>query len=289
MTQSPSIRFGVHTFIWKKEFLGDEEFIFAEAKTWGFDSVEIATHSFEQINPDTLKSYQDKYQLGITFCTSMPQGLSLTSNDAQCWQQSVNYIQKAIEFCQKCGITQLSGPLIHPVGYLSGKPLQSEEEKLLHQALMVIADNLAHTEIKLAFEPLNRFQGYALNTVEQGLTLLKSIDYPQMGLLLDLFHMNIEEKDIIKAFLQAGSKCFHIHVCAKDRGTPGSDTLPWQELFDSLKMMDYQGSIVIESFNPEDIELATSAKLWRQVAPSSQYIAEEGLKFLKQTYQTSLS
>ncbi|BAQ66054.1 sugar phosphate isomerase/epimerase [Geminocystis sp. NIES-3709] len=289
MTQSPLIRFGVHTFIWKKEFLGHEEFIFDRAKSWGFDSVEIATHSFEQINPDTIKSYQDKYGLGISFCTSMPQGLSLTSADRQCWEESVNYVQKAIEFCQNCGITQLSGPLIHPVGYLSGKPLQDEEEKLLHQALREIADTVSNTEIKIAIEPLNRFQGYALNTVEQGLRLLNSIDCPHLGLLLDLFHMNIEEKDMIKAFLQAGKKCFHVHVSAKDRGTPGSDTLPWIELFNTLKTIEYQGLIVIESFNAEDTELATAAKIWRKVAPSSQYIAQEGLKFLHHTYQTSLS
>ena len=128
MNKSALIRFGVHTFIWKKEFLGYEEFIFSEAKSWGFDSVEIATHSFEQIDRHMLKSYQDKYELGITFCSSMPQGLSLTSDNREIWQKSVNYVQKAIEFCQKCGITQLSGPLIHPVGYLSGKPLQDEEE-----------------------------------------------------------------------------------------------------------------------------------------------------------------
>ncbi len=289
MTKSGLIRFGVHTFIWKKEFLGHEEFIFSQAKSWGFDSVEIATHSFDLIDRDVLKSYQDKYELGLTFCSSMPQGLSLTSDNPEIWQKSVNYVEKAIEFCQQCGITQLSGPLIHPVGYLSGKPLQEEEEKLLHQALKRIADTLINTNTRLAFEPLNRFQGYALNTVEQGLTLLSSIECPNMGLLLDLFHMNIEEKDIIKAFLQAGNKCFHVHVSAKDRGTPGSDSLPWVELFDTLKAMEYQGSIVIESFNSEDIELATAAKIWRKVAPSSQYIAQEGLKFLKHTYQTSLS
>ncbi|MGI0482271.1 sugar phosphate isomerase/epimerase family protein [Geminocystis sp. CENA526] len=289
MIESMLIRFGVHTFIWKKEFLGHEEFIFSQAKEWGFDSVEIATHSFEQLDRNVLKSYQDKYELGLTFCSSMPQGLSLTSDNPEIWEKSVNYLQKAIEFCQKCGITQLSGPLIHPVGYLSGKPLQDEEEKRLHQALKQIADTLINTDIKLAFEPLNRFQGYALNTVEQGLNLLSSIECPNMGLLLDLFHMNIEEKDIIQAFLQAGKKCFHVHVSAKDRGTPGSDSLPWQELFNTLKAMEYQGSIVIESFNPDDIELATSAKIWRKIAPSSQYIAEEGLKFLKNTYQTSLS
>lgn len=288
MTEYPVIRFGVHTFIWKKEFLGDENFIFHQAKSWGFDDVEIATHSFEQVNPDRIKGYRDEYELGISFCTSMPQGLSLTSDNPEIWEESVNYVRKAIEFCQKCGITQLSGPLIHPVGYLSGKPLQQGEEKKLYQALQKIAEALVNTKIKLAIEPLNRFQGYALNTVEQGLSLLKSIDCDNMGLLLDLFHMNIEEKDIIKAFLQAGRKCFHIHVSAKDRGTPGSDTLPWAELFESLKTINYEGSIVIESFNPEDIELASAAKIWRKVAPSSQYIAQEGLKFLKHTYEASL-
>lgn len=281
------IRFGVHSFIWKQEFFGDESYIFEQAQAWGFDGVEISSHYFADIAPDTIKAYRDRYGIEITFCTSMPNGLSLTSEDSDCWQKSVQYVLDAITFAQACDITQLSGPLIHPVSYLTGKSLQSEEIPHLHQALTQIADALSKTKIKLAIEPLNRFQGYALNTVAQGLDLLQEIDSPQLGLLLDVFHMNIEEKDLVKAFEAAGEKCFHVHACACDRGTPGSDTMPWTDLFRALDRMDFQGWIVIESFNRDDQALATAARVWRPLADSSEQIARDGLQFLQHTYQAT--
>ncbi|AFY61242.1 sugar phosphate isomerase/epimerase [Synechococcus sp. PCC 6312] len=282
-----AIRFGVHSFIWKQEFFGNESYIFEQAQAWGFDGVEISTHYFADISPDTIKAYRDRYGIEITLCTSMPTGLSLTSDDPECWQKSVQYVKDAITFAQACDITQLSGPLIHPVSYLTGKPLQPEETPRLHQALTQIADALSQTNIKLAIEPLNRFQGYALNTVAQGLELLNHIGSPQLGLLLDLFHMNIEEKDIVKAFLAAGDKCFHVHACACDRGIPGSDTMPWPGLFQALDTLNFNGWIVIESFNREDQALATAARVWRPLADSSEQIARDGLQFLQHTYQAT--
>ncbi|WP_024545013.1 sugar phosphate isomerase/epimerase [Picosynechococcus sp. NKBG15041c] len=286
MKTDQSLKFGVHTFIWKKEFLGQEEYIFSEAKAWGFDGVEIATHYFDQIDPSMLKKYAEQDDLELTFCTSLPSGLSLTTMDEDIWRQSLDYIQRAIAFCQACEITQLSGPLIHPVGHLSGQPLQPQEKKRLHQAFKEVATMLAGKDIQLAIEPLNRFQGYALNTVEQGLELLAAVGCPQLGLLLDLFHMNIEEKDVLQAFHNAGEACFHVHACAKDRGTPGSDAFPWAEWFTVLKEINYQGWVVIESFNFEDTELASGARLWRPVASSNKALAQDGLQFLHQTYQS---
>lgn len=281
-----SLKFGVHTFIWKKEFAGEEAFIFEQAKSWGFAGVEISTHLFNQIAPDTVQDYRDRYGLDITLCTSMPNGLSLAAHDQQIRDQSIAYIQKAIAFCEACGITKLSGPLIHPVGYLTGYPPQESEKNFLIDSLAQVAESLSPTKIKLALEPLNRFQGYILNTVEQGVEILETIGSPQLGLLLDLFHMNIEEKDVLSAFRLAGDRCFHIHVSACDRGTPGTDTFPWQQWFETLRELNYQDWVVIESFNFHDPELATMARVWRSLAPSSEYIAREGLKFLTQTYSS---
>jgi len=281
---SLSIKFGVHTFIWKQEFEGAEEVIFQEAYDWGFDGVEIASHLFEQIDPYRLKNYREKYGLELTFCTSLPTGLSLTSSNQEIWQESIEYVNKAIAFCQACEISHLSGPLIHPVGYLTGKPLEKAEDSRLREGLKRIAETLDKTEIKLAIEPLNRFQGYALNTVEQGLDFLQSIGSSQLGLLLDLFHMNIEEKDICKSFLKAGNSCFHIHFCAKDRGIPGSDNFNWPELIQTLSILEYQGWMVIESFNFNDPEFASAARIWRPLAESSYQIAQEGIQFLRRSF-----
>ena len=83
--------------------------------------------------------------------------------------------------------------------------------------------------IKLAIEPLNRFETDLVNTVGQGLRLIDDIGADNVGLLLDTFHMNIEEKDIPAAIARAAGRIVEFHACSNDRGTPGEDHLPVAE------------------------------------------------------------
>ena len=133
----------------------------------------------------------------------------------------------------------------------------------------------------LAIEPLNRFETDLVNTTEQGLELLDLIGTDNVGLLIDTFHMNIEEKSIGDAVRLAGSKVFHVQVSENDRGTPGSGHVPWREFFAALDDIDYDGQIVVESFLPTVVEIARAVSLWRPVAPSMDALAADGLAFLR--------
>jgi D-psicose/D-tagatose/L-ribulose 3-epimerase len=93
--------------------------------------------------------------------------------------------------------------------------------------------------------------------------------------------MNIEEKNVGAAITVAGHKVFHFQVSENDRGTPGSGHIPWSETFDALKTINYQGSIVVESFLPTVEEIAKAVSLWRPVAPSMDSLARDGLTFLR--------
>ena len=104
-----------------------------------------------------------------------------------------------------------------------------------------------------------------------------------IGLLIDTFHMNIEEKSIGDAVRLAGAMVFHVQVSENDRGTPGSGHLPWQEFFAALTDIDYRGQIVVESFLPTVVEIARAVSLWRPVAKSMDALAEDGIAFLKKS------
>jgi D-psicose/D-tagatose/L-ribulose 3-epimerase len=102
-----------------------------------------------------------------------------------------------------------------------------------------------------------------------------------VGLHLDTFHMHLEEKDSAAAIRQAGSKVFHFHACENDRGIPGTGQVRWTEIAGALKDIDYQGSVVIESFTDQVKEIARAVCIWREIAPSQDAIAVQGLQFLK--------
>ena len=107
------------------------------------------------------------------------------------------------------------------------------------------------------------------------------VDNPACGILLDTFHMNIEEKSIGEAIRAAGRRLKHFHSCENDRGAPGSGHVPWNEVKDGLKAVGYDGPVVIESFTSKVKSIARAAAIWRSFERSQDALAEDGLKFLK--------
>jgi len=135
--------------------------------------------------------------------------------------------------------------------------------------------------IKLAMEPLNRFETDMINVVSQGLQFIDDTGMENVGLHLDSFHMHLEEKDSARAIRQAGGKVFHFHACENDRGVPGTGQVHWPEIGRALKDIDYRGPVVIESFTNQVKEIARAVCIWREIAPSQDAIAQQGLSFLK--------
>ena len=96
--------------------------------------------------------------------------------------------------------------------------------------------------------------------------------------------MHLEEKSSADAIRLAGDKIFHFHACENDRGIPGSGQVHWDEVFKALKEIEYPGPIVIESFSQDVKEIARAVCIWREIAPSQDAIAVDGLNFLKESY-----
>jgi D-psicose/D-tagatose/L-ribulose 3-epimerase len=104
--------------------------------------------------------------------------------------------------------------------------------------------------VRLGLEPLNWFETDLINTVDQGLRMVADIGQSNVGLLLDTFYMNIEEKDIPAALHRARGHIVEFHACSSDRGTPGEDHLPWPQFVLALREGEYAGPVVIEAFTP---------------------------------------
>jgi len=155
--------------------------------------------------------------------------------------------------------------------------------------LKPVADYAGQRGVQLAIEPLNRFETDFINTVEQGLDLVGRVGATNVGLLVDTFHMNIEEKDIPAAIRKAGSKVFHFHSCENDRGTPGAGHVEWKEVVSALREINYQGPVVIEAITTEITEIARAVSLWRPLAPNQDSLAQEGLRFLQKIFNKDSS
>jgi D-psicose/D-tagatose/L-ribulose 3-epimerase len=114
--------------------------------------------------------------------------------------------------------------------------------------------------------------------------LSEDVGVSSVGLLLDTFHMGIEEKNQGDAIRRVGKHLKHFHTCENDRGTPGTGQVAWTEVRDALRAIKYDAAVVIEGFNPEVVDLANGARIWRPMAPTPDRLAGDGVKFLKKLF-----
>jgi D-psicose/D-tagatose/L-ribulose 3-epimerase len=130
------------------------------------------------------------------------------------------------------------------------------------ERLAVAADAAEKSDVRLALEPLNRFETDVVSTTKQGVELVDAVDSPALGLLLDSFHMNIEESSIADAIRQAGSRIVHFQANENHRGFPGAGHLPWPDIARALQDVAYQGPVSLESFRRDDDRFALPIAQW---------------------------
>jgi D-psicose/D-tagatose/L-ribulose 3-epimerase len=144
---------------------------------------------------------------------------------------------------------------------------------------------MAHERgLSVALEPLNRFESDLINTCEDVMRLVRDVNHPAAKVLLDGFHMAIEERNLEEAVMRAGDKLIHVQVSENYRGTPGTGQTPWDSLRQGLKKINYQGAVSIESFTPEIRELAGAVCIWKNLAASQDDFAQNGIIFLKKLF-----
>jgi D-psicose/D-tagatose/L-ribulose 3-epimerase len=183
----------------------------------------------------------------------------------------------------RAGARTLAGPIYSAVG--KTWPMDASERattvRRLVENLRPVADYAAERGVTLALEPLNRFETSFINTAEQVMEVVDRVASPALGVLLDTFHMNIEEHDPAAAIRLCSGHLAHFHACGCDRGAPGSDQIPWPKIVAALRDTEYEGPLVIESFTIENQAIARAAAIWRPLAPTQDAIAADGLRFLK--------
>ena len=252
-------------------------------RAWGFDVIEIPIEQPGDWDPGRTAELLAGLGLGATTCAVMPDSRSLVSDDRSVVDETQAYLRTCVDHAAQIGASVVGGPIYAPVGWT---PLLTAAERRrvidrLTEALRAAADYAASRGVTLAIEPLNRYETSIVNTVEQAREIVEAVDSPGCGILVDTFHMNIEERDPAAAIRLAGNRLAHVQVCANDRGAPGSDHLDWGGHLSALRDVDYRGPLCIESFTAENQTIARAAAIWRRLAPTQDAIATDGLAFLR--------
>src|SRR5688572_24744348 len=275
------MKIGVNTLLWTAHFDRDHFTLFEQVKAHGFDAIEMARFDWSGFPAAEVRRELDRFNLDGICCSALTGRRSLVTDDDAARNEALAFLRQAIEATAECGCSLLVGPFVSPVGYLAGRRRTGEEWKRGVHGLQSLVPLLEKVDVRLAVEPLNRFETYVLNTAADARRLCDEVGSDRVGVLYDTFHGNIEEKSHGAAMAAIGPRLAHLHACENDRGIPGSGHIGWDEGFRSLRAGGYDGYLVIESFGFAIEEIAAAACIWRDLAPSPEVIAWEGGKFLR--------
>jgi D-psicose/D-tagatose/L-ribulose 3-epimerase len=283
------ISIGISTFLWTSPFTTRNLDLIKKAKTMGFDLVEIPIEDEHDIDYTKVKETFERENLKSSISTVMSAKRDLSHEDKEKQREGISYLNHCIDAAEKIGAPTVVGPLYAAVGRLWQATSEQRNRELERCAknLKIVAKRAEDKGIMLAIEPLNRFESSFINITEQAIQLMGLVDSPNLKIMMDTFHANIEEKSIVKAIELAGNNLIHIHANENDRGTPGKGHVPWIEMAASLKKYNYNGALVIETFSTIVKKMAKSAAIWRELAPSQDMLAEEGLAYLRRVFKST--
>lgn len=282
------LKFAASTWLWTSPFQKDSLHLLEKVKEMGFDAVEIPVEYPELIELAETKKVLDDLGLEVVVCGAFGPSRDLTHEDRSVHENCFQYIHECFEICNAWNADFLVGPMYAAVG--KARMLSPENRKkeweLAVKNLRKVCEMAGETGLSIAIEPLNRFETDLVNTAADVMRLVKDINHPSAKVILDSFHMTIEERNLKEAFENVGDQLIHVQVSENYRGTPGTGLTPWEDLRDGINAIGYEGVISIESFTPELKELAGAVCFWKPMAESQDAFAIDGLAFLQNLFKT---
>lgn len=280
------MKIGFNMLLWTA-FVTEEHFpCFEELKRVGYDGVEIPLFNGTPAHYRNVARVLKDNGLSCTAVTVIPdQAHSPVSPDAGDREGARDFLKWAVECCAALGAEVLCGPYYQPLGVFTGQGPTEDEKNRAAEVHRDIADSAADAKVLLTVEPLNRFECYFLNTLQDAADYVKRVGHPNFKAMYDTFHGNIEEKDPIGCIRDHSGTLGHFHVSASDRGTPGRDHVAWPETFRALHSGGYDGWLTIEAFGRAMPDLAATTCVWRDLSGSPEEVYEEGWRLISRGWE----
>ncbi|MEX3011502.1 sugar phosphate isomerase/epimerase family protein [Hoeflea sp. TYP-13] len=278
------MKFGIHSGLWMTRWTDEIDPIMSIVADLGFDGVEISLLGITLERAAALKAAASDCGLEITCSTGLGVDEDPTSRDPEMRRAAQAALENAIRITSALGSRQLAGVLAAPWGVFDPTDKAGRAERSA-EVLGRIDPLLADEGVVLGIEVINRFETDLTNTAGEGTALAKATGSPRIGVLLDTFHMNMEEKDPPAAINKTGERLFHFHVSDNDRGTPGSGHFDFASCAEALSETGYDGWITAEMFVVPGHPTSADLNIWRDIETDPTEAARQALQFMKATFQ----
>lgn len=275
------MKIGVSAFAWTADFRESHLEILPRLQEHGLSSFEVPMFDPEKLPAAKIRRAMDANGLACSVCAILPYGINPISADSGVRKKSVVHLRRCLDVAAEMGATLIGGPVYAPIGYFSGQRRSTQEWTWAIDAFQQLSSTLDSKQLDLSIEPVNRSETYFLTKAQDARALCDAIDHPRIGVTIDTFHANIEEKILSDAIAAAGNRLKHLHVSENDRGLLGSGHVNFGAVIDALRKIGYSGCLMIEGFGYSPEEAAAPGAIWADVEVSPEDIAFKGVRYLQ--------
>lgn len=285
---------GIYYAYWEKEWSGDYLYYIDKAAKLGFDILELAAGplpNYNDVQLQILKESAKENNIRLTVGYGPSPANNIASKDEAIRKNALAFYTDLFKRMEKIGATVIGGAIYScwPIDY--SKPVDKKGDWARGvEGIAKISRIARECGVEtLGLEVLNRFENHVLNTAVEGVQFVKDVrelnsDAINVKVMLDTFHMNIEEQSIGEAIRTAGSYLGHFHTGECNRMVPGKGRIPWREIGDALKSIHYDGTVVMEPFVRSGGQVGQDIKIWREIVADTSEAAldkdaKESLEF----------
>lgn len=272
---------GIHFGYWTQHWNSEPMQFIEKAKNSGFNVLEVNAPKVTRMSEterNALKSAAENAGLALTYSIGMTADMDLVSENAEARKKGISFLQDVARAMNQMGGTVMAG-----INY-SSWPRRlmpgEDKERLTDRAIEGVREAVKAAEdsdVLFCIEVVNRFEHFVMNTAAEGIAFAERIGSPNCKILLDTFHMNIEEDSLRDSILEAGPWLGHFHIGEPNRRPPGRGRMPWAEIFGALHEIDYQGAIVMEPFLVPGGEVGRDISVYRRL-PGSDDLDQEAAR-----------
>ena len=289
------MKYGIYYAYWEQQWGVDYSKYVEKVKRLGFDILEISCAGLKDLAPEhvaRLKECKDKHGIILTGGYGPKAIEDISSSNPAVVENAFKFWEETFPVLKELDIHQVGGGLYSywPADYSKEIDKKGDLERSI-QNMKKLARLAANYDIELGMEVLNRHEGYLINTTKECVEYVNAVDEPNVKIMLDTYHMNMEEDSMVDAILMAGRKLGHFHIGENNRKLPGQgNNIPWNEIGKALRDIEYRGTVVMEPFVICGGEVGKDIRVWRDLKEdcSEQVLdqeAKESLQFIRNAFE----
>jgi D-psicose/D-tagatose/L-ribulose 3-epimerase len=279
---------GIFYAYWVQEWDVDFLPFIDKVKTLGFDQLELHAAILEGKESSyrlKIKEQADKAGVALSYGMGLDKEHDLSSLEEPVRQRGVAYMKRIIQAVGEMGGGMIGGtvhsywPAVFPEGVQSKEPMLQQSLKSMAE----LAPFALEHGVTLNIEVINRFEQFLVNTCDEALAYVEAINSPACNILMDTFHMNIEEDSIGGAIRKAGKRLAALHLGEPNRKPPGMGRMPWGEIKAALDAIGFSGPLVMEPFLTQGGAIGRAIGVWREIEknPDLDALAGKAAAFVK--------